>query len=553
MIGEIEQIHTTLETVCQATLSIVKATDLNKVLQQITDSTRETISAEFAAMGIYAEDGTLQYFVVSGHQQSSPPSPIPTTSDILNTIIKNNDGIRIIHTPTNKLNSLPATSNLPENFIGMPINVGNGIDGAIYLINKQHELAFTKFDEDITSILAAHAAVAIRKALLLKNERIHQEELHKRNQQLAALNHAVMAIAGELSLNSVLQQIVDSARELANSEYAALGVPNQEGFLDEFIFSGMNHKQAEEVSNLPKGLGLLGAIYQERSPIRIPKISADMRSRGFPKGHPPMDSFLGVPVIAGGEILGNLYLTNKIDADEFTQEDEELVQLLAANAAIAIQNARLYEQVGRLAIIEERTRIGMDLHDGIIQSIYAVGLTLESSRFAMKEDIGEADQLLENAIDALNGTIRDIRNFILDLRPHRFRGNLRQGLARLIREFQANAMIIVTLTAPEGSFSNLPTPIARAVFLTSQEALANVARHARATEVQFDVVRTSTYLSITIADNGQGFDLETKKNRLGHGLSNMQARMEELGGRFLITSPVNQGTSITLEMPLTKK
>ena len=114
----------------------------------------------------------------------------------------------------------------------------------------------------------------------------------------------------------------------------------------------------------------------------------------------------------------------------------------------------------------------MDLHDGIIQSIYAVGLTLESSRFAMQDDIGEADQLLESAIDALNGTIRDIRNFILDLRPHRFRGNLRQGLSRLIREFQANAMVIVTLTAPEGSFSNLPTPIARAVIFDKPRSIS---------------------------------------------------------------------------------
>ena len=186
----------------------------------------------------------------------------------------------------------------------------------------------TKFDENITEILASHAAVAIRKAILLKNERSHQEELFKRNQQLAALNQAVMAIAGELSLDKVLQQIVDSVRELANSEYAALGVPNQEGFLDEFIFSGMDHKEAERVGNLPKGFGLLGAIYKEKRPIRIPRISADIRSSGFPEGHPPMDSFLGVPVIAGSEVLGNLYLTNKLDANEFTQEDEELVRTI---------------------------------------------------------------------------------------------------------------------------------------------------------------------------------------------------------------------------------
>jgi two-component system, NarL family, sensor histidine kinase DevS len=551
MIGDIESIQYILETVCQATLSIVKATDLNKVLQQITDSTRAAVSAQFAALGIFAKDGTLQQFVVSADSTLENKSPTFNNNELLITIIQYNGGIRI----TNEKNSNATFSSnnqpLPKNFLGMPIILNNGITGAIYLMKKQQENSFTEFDEKIAEILAAHAAVAIRKAILLDNERINREELQKRTQQLAALNEAAMAIAGELSLNNVLQQIVDSARELVNAQYAALGVPNNEGFLDEFIFSGMDKTHAKIIGALPKGYGLLGAIIKEKEPIRIPKIKEDSRSVGFPANHPPMDSFLGVPVIAGGEILGNLYLTNKIGAFVFSKEDEEIVLLLAANAAIAIQNARLYEQVGRLAIIEERTRIGMDLHDGIIQSIYAVGLTLESTRFALQDDAKEAEQLLENAIHALNDTIRDIRNFILDLRPHRFRGNLRQGLSRLIREFQANAMVIVTMTAPEGSFSNLPTPVARSVFLTSQEALANVARHARASEVQIDVVRSETNLSITIADDGQGFDFSQDSNRLGHGLSNMQARMEELGGSFILTSSPGSGTSIKLEMPLT--
>ena len=204
-----------------------------------------------------------------------------------------------------------------------------------------------------------------------------RKQLELRNHQLAALNQAAVAIAGELSLDKVLQQIVDAARDLMRAQYAALGVPNAAGYLETFVYSGLTADQAGQIDHLPKGLGLLGALIHEQRAIRIPRLSDDPRSVGFPSGHPPMTSFLGVPIVAGGQSLGNLYLTNKLTTPEFTADDQALAEMLATHAAVAIQNARLYRQVGRLAIVEERTRIGMDLHDGIIQSIFAVGLTLE--------------------------------------------------------------------------------------------------------------------------------------------------------------------------------
>ena len=375
------------------------------------------------------------------------------------------------------------------------------------------------------------------------------ETLELRNRQLAALNDAAVAIAGELALDKVLQQIVDSARELAEAEYAALGVPGPDGFLETFVYSGLTAGQVARIPHLPKGLGLLGAIIRERKAIRIPRIGDDPRSVGFPKGHPPMEAFLGVPVMAGDEMLGNLYLTNKIGADSFTATDQELVELLAVHAAIAIQNARLYEQVGRLAIIEERSRIGMDLHDGVIQSIYAVGLTLESTRLALPDGAGEADQLLGHAIEALNHTIQDIRNFILDLRPHRFRGDLSEGLARLIREFQANTMIGTTLSAQPEAVSGLLAPVARAIFLTTQEALANVARHARATQVEVSIEREVANVILTIGDDGRGFNVAERDRTVGHGLSNMEARAKELNGSFEIHSTPGGGTTVKLALP----
>ena len=376
-------------------------------------------------------------------------------------------------------------------------------------------------------------------------------ELEQRNRQLEVLNQAAIAIASELHLDKVLQLIVDAARELAGAQYAALGVPNAEGYLDAFIYSGMMAEEARRIPHFPRGLGLLGAIIHDQKSIRLPDLSQDYRSVGFPANHPPMTSFLCVPVMAGEQMLGNLYLTNKEGGVSFSDEDQELVELLAAHAAVAIKNARLYEQVARLAVIEERTRIGMDLHDGIIQSIFAVGLTLESTRLALPGEATDADSLLAQAIEGLNDAIRDIRNFILDLRPQRFNGDLGSGLARLVREFQANTMIPAHLQVPVEEVASLPIPVARAIFMTTQEALANVARHARASKVNVDILLPpeNNNISLIVADDGRGFDTSQQNNMVGHGLSNMRARAEMLSGTFAIYSTKGRGTKVILTLP----
>jgi signal transduction histidine kinase len=369
------------------------------------------------------------------------------------------------------------------------------------------------------------------------------------DQALDALNGAALAIAGELDSEKVLQLIVDSALKLVGARYAALGVPDQDGRLRRFVFSGVTREQARRIPHLPLGEGLLGIIVEKQQSIRVKRIPDDPRAADFPSGHPSMTSFLGVPIVGAGEPLGNLYLTDKIDADEFSEADQKLLEMLAAHAAIAIQNANLYEQVERLAVLEERARIGMDLHDGVIQSIYAVGLTLESTRLILPEGSEEPLQLLDTAVEGLNNAIRDIRNFILDLRPRRFSGDLSHGLARLVREFQANTMVPVALTVSQ-QLDDLPTTVARALFLTTQESMANIARHARAENVTLTLMRSASTVTLAIKDDGRGFDPNDDSRQLGHGLNNMQARSEGLGGTFHISSGRGQGTTITVRIPL---
>lgn len=367
---------------------------------------------------------------------------------------------------------------------------------------------------------------------------------------LQTLHHATLLVASRGELRQVLQQIVDVARELLGAQYAALGVPNKDQLLDAFIYSGISAEEVALMDHLPRGYGLLGAIIKEEKTIRIEKIADDKRSVGFPANHPPMDNFLGTPVVGGGVTLGNLYLCNKIGESSFSDEDERLAQMFAAHAAIAIQNARLDEEVHRLAILDERTRIGMDLHDGIIQSIYAVGLLLENTRLSLSAAPDEAPKLIDQSIEGLNDAIRDIRNFILDLRPHRYNGDLIASINRLTQEFQANSMIEISVEIPTKGMKSLPPRIGRTLFLTAQNALANVARHAKATMAEVKITRSTTAVCILIKDNGVGFEPHLKQNTVGHGLHNMQMRAQQLNGELKIDSAPGQGTQIELILPL---
>jgi GAF domain-containing protein len=233
-----------------------------------------------------------------------------------------------------------------------------------------------------------------------------------------ALSDAIGGIAGVLTGESVLQLIVDRVKELVGARYAALGIlADDRRRIERFITSGITSEQRRVLGDPPQGHGLLGLIIEEGRSLRIPDIGAHPASYGFPANHPPMTSLLGVPVKLKNRTIGNLYLTDKIDAPEFSDDDQRLVELFAAHAGIAIENARLHEAVQYLAVVDERERIGKDLHDGIIQTLYAIALSLEDVPVLMTEDVAEATVTVDRAIDTLNRAIADLRQFVVGLRP----------------------------------------------------------------------------------------------------------------------------------------
>jgi signal transduction histidine kinase len=263
-----------------------------------------------------------------------------------------------------------------------------------------------------------------------------------------------------------------------------------------------------------------------------------------------MVSFLGVPIRAANQQLGQIYLTDKIEASEFTSDDEKIIQMLAGYAAAAIQNARLHENTHRLAVLEERERIGMDLHDGIIQAIYGVGLSLESALHSFDDDPNDAKTRVQHSIESLNQAIRDLRAYILDLRPRQM-GNegLMSGLNRLITEFRANTLANVQLSGNENELKDLPQSHSMVLFHIGQEALANVAKHAKAKQVDVSLWSTDERVLMEIHDNGRGFEMEKMNASIGHGLANMQTRVRAVGGDVDISSMIDEGTTVLAWVP----
>ncbi len=368
--------------------------------------------------------------------------------------------------------------------------------------------------------------------------------------ELAALDTATRGIAGVLDLDRVLQLITDRVRELAHAEYAALGIIDQEGGIERFITSGVTRAERERIGPPPHGHGLLGIIARQTQAVRVHDIATDPRRYGFPPNHPDMHSLLGVPIGAKGRSIGRLYLTNKQPSGDFTEDDERLVEMFGLHAGIAIENARLHEQVQRLAIVEERERIGRDLHDGIIQSIYAVGLSLEDVPELMADEPDEARARVERAIDSLDQSIRDIRNFIFGLRPELLeQAGLVGGLAALADEFRVNSMVDVDVDTAEAQDADLPPDLIGQLLSIAREALSNIARHSRATRGSVRVETGGDAVRLIISDNGVGFD-PTRPRGAGHqGLVNMRARASSVGGRLDVESEPGSGTRIIVEAP----
>lgn len=352
-----------------------------------------------------------------------------------------------------------------------------------------------------------------------------------------ALLDAVIDVASGMSLHSTLQRIANNAASLTDATYAAIGVRGPDGELEEFVYSGMSEEQADEIERFPEGQGLLGHLLAHPEVLRLDDLTMHPTSIGFPAGHPMMRTFLGAPIRVRGEKYGQIYLTEKRNGKAFTDEDERLTRSLATAAGVAIDNARSHELRGNLALIGDRERIARDLHDLVIQRLFATGMSLQG--LIRKEKLtGEVADRINAAIGELDKTIRQIRQTIFALQDSDLHGGFRR---RVVAEYEAVRGLLDY--QPELLFegpvdSSVPERVAGHAVAVVRELLSNVAKHAQATWAQVTVAVRGDELSVTVLDDGIGF-VEPSHRR---GLSNVAKRADTFSGLFTIEPNSPKGT-----------
>jgi signal transduction histidine kinase len=367
------------------------------------------------------------------------------------------------------------------------------------------------------------------------------------------LIEAGMELASERSLDAVLQRIIELAVDLTDARYGALGVLTPDGrSIDDFITVGITPEERAALGDPPSGHGLLGALIHEARTLRIPDIAADPRSVGFPPNHPPMTSLLGARITGRGTVFGNIYLTDKQGAEMFDEEDERVLVVLATQAAIAVENARLVDEterqnreLQRLQVLEERERIGKELHDGVIQSLFAVGMNLQG--LASSSSDAEIAARLEGAVEDVDQAIRDLRNYIFGLRPGILADRqLDQALKEMATEFGSRSRV-VTIVDVDGEAAAELASRAGDVVQLAREALSNVGRHAEATTCRVSLRRRDSGFVLEVDDDGRGFDVET--TTWGMGLRNLRERAESLGGTLEVATTPGEGTTVRATLP----
>ena len=395
-----------------------------------------------------------------------------------------------------------------------------------------------------------------------------------------ALLGAVVELSDEHELGTVLQRIVEGVATVADAGYSALGIYDQTGTIESFIHHGMDDSTVVGIGALPRGEGLLGDLIVAGGPIRLDDVSVDARSCGFPPNHPPMRTFLGVPIARGGRRYGNLYLTDKAGGVPFDDEDEAVVVAFAACAAGAIESARLVqaerdraqavtdlaaatervavkrEMLGAILNAQEteRARVSRDLHDDVGQALTSVLLSLrlvESSLNGDQPDVNDARQRTEDVREVVADALRRARQLAFDLRPTVLDDvGLLPALERLTQAMTARGDTVVALATDGLRGDRLPAEVETVVYRVVQEALTNVVRHARASTASVTVMILEGRVRALVEDDGVGFDADESTTQGHLGLLGMTERAELLDGTFELSSRRHVGTTVLLEVPL---
>jgi nitrate/nitrite-specific signal transduction histidine kinase len=362
---------------------------------------------------------------------------------------------------------------------------------------------------------------------------------------LLLLIERASSIVEQANLQSLLDTTVDTAIELTHARYGALGVVNRHGRIVEFHHRGVSDSLADSIGQPPIGRGVLGDITRHGTVVRVDDIAEHAGYTGMPSTHPDMSSFLGVPVKVRDQIFGNLYVTEKPGG--FNEQDELAVKALAVAAGAGIHSIHMAQELRDIAVREDRDRIAREVHDSIIQNLFAVGLRLQ----AYSTDGADAPQLrdtMDSAAVAIDASIAKLRRLIYDLHGGLpTRGSLAAEIEELVDRLGGPYNVPVVVTA-KGRIPELDISLIDDALQIVREALANSLRHSGATSISVSFSADDRSLLLSIADNGHGFDVANAP--WGLGLTNMRTRTRRAGGSLIIDSNHGRGTSVEAQIPV---
>jgi signal transduction histidine kinase len=528
------------ERLLEAGLALSSELSLPVILQRIVELAANLTGARYGALGVLSPDGTITEFITTGVTEAERAAigHIPVGRGILGVLIDDATPLRL-----REIAEDPRSVGFPPNhppmrsFLGAPVAARGRVFGNLYLTEKQNAEAFTDQDQRALVMLAGQAGVAIENARLY-------EEARDRARRLEAVREIATAILAGTNPDQVLGLVAHHARELVGADLATLAVPAGPG---ELLVGAADGLHAGELAGtmFPIEGSVSGEVIRTGKTVVLADATGDQRVRQPALRAGGIGPALFAPLPVRGSVLGTLLVANATGGRPFGEGDVQLTETFAEQAAVAVEHARLQHELDRLAVLEDRERIAKELHDGVIQALFAVGLGLQGSAMLARDP--DLQRRIGGAVEELDRVIGDLRNYIFGLRPGILADRqLDQALRRLGEELERNTGVVTVVEIDPTAAAALAETAAEVVQL-AREALSNVSRHAQATTCRVSLYRDGATLVLEVDDDGRGFD-PARTPPSGQGLRNLGARAEALGGDVEIDSRSGEGTRVRVHL-----
>ncbi|MGB2965503.1 MAG: GAF domain-containing sensor histidine kinase [Anaerolineales bacterium] len=549
-----QELEDQIGSLYQVSKDLARDLSLETLLWRIVRLAQDQVESEYAALAIRDDDGTVVNFIHTGMSEeeiSLMPHP-PEGKGLLGELQNKHEVIRIP-----EILKDPRSIGFPQyhpemtSMLGVPIISGEKVLGQIYLTNKIDATEFTDDDERLMKTLAAYAAVAITNTQLYDHILERDKTLNQQYEDLSLINDLAQAVATSWDIKEIVSRTLKNVLQYLDIETGEIFLKDRGGKeLRLSLLRGDDFEAFYTKSVFRIGDGVVGKVAGLNKALVVYNLDSDPRILRPAIAEAGFTCQAVIPLQANREVVGVMTLSSKKDRD-YSIRELDLLTTIGTWAGTAIQNALLQQQTKHVAVLEERERIGMDLHDGIIQSLYSIGLTLDYVKAILEEDRTESLEKLGFATDGINSTITDIRAYISDLRPRQIQENktFSENLEILLKEFETNSKISSSIKDELKTPLNTSYQNTVALFKIAQESLSNTARHSNASKTDLHLWEEDGKVYLQIVDNGKGFNIDKTEANLGHGLANMQRRSRKAGGGIKIDSTPNKGTTVLTWVP----